>query len=305
MWLVDIINQLWSDLDIGWWNAGLASAAALLVGWTVIRAPRTAATEGAKFAAKHSAYVDVAFVRQFDSVSVRERRRTYLTRSLPFVLILLVLNDVTIALMPGLLALSMATENVLRLRRIGSEFDAVAPPHGLARARAVGIRDYIGPAGIACWLAVAFVAVAVGIGFAVAVVRHGFTPLLLADLLSAAALGILALTLPVCSWVIVGRPERSEDAAHLYLQDAWRANLLREATLAALLPALYFMITVPETRGFPVVLGVVAAGALGFCLLSSTFLGDKNLHFRKRLWPTLKPGQVLMPGDSVPAGAPA
>lgn len=305
---MNLIDWLLDGLDIRWWDVMLAALVAITVAAFAVTAPRFSGSLGKSFANQHRAYVDVGYVRQFDRATLREQRRRQLLLAGPLVLLMLVFTDdgaVLKALAPGLLALALCAESILRLRQLGHEFKNPAAPSGVARARAVGVRDFIGPASLLHWLGIALVAAAIIAGTTTAVARDGLTPIMLAHALSAASLCLLVVTLPIVWHFMVSRPERSEDAAHLYLQDAWRANLLRETTSTAHMPALFLLVTISDTSAFPFAFSAIAFVGLLPALFISLLLVDTNLHFRKRLWPMLTPGQVLMPGDAVPSGSPA
>jgi hypothetical protein len=102
-------------------------------------------------------------------------------------------------------------------------------------------------------------------------------------------------------------PEPAESAAHLYTQDAFRSGLIRMAALRSAMGGTYVCLLVSWALVFtePVwAVGVV----LGVVLFVAMFREARGFgkapaaYMRSRLWPTLAPGQVLAPGDPVPAG---
>jgi hypothetical protein len=101
------------------------------------------------------------------------------------------------------------------------------------------------------------------------------------------------------------------DAAHLYWQDALRAQLLDGVVTGWISPttltffAASFAMTRATVRDWDFVLSEGASGlAIALTLVSAGLLLVAQLKggpwFRRRLWPTLKSGQVLMPGEPVP-----
>lgn len=301
---MNFIDWLRTGLDIGRWDVASASAFAVLLIVFAILTPRFSRSNGEHFARQHRAYVDAAFVRQFDRALVRELRHRQLTLGVPLVLCALVFTDdssVPQALAPGIVALALCADGALRVRRTGREFERPPAPSRVARFRAVGVRDFVGTAVVVYWLGIAVVATALVVGLSVIAARDGIDALLLARMLTGLAFALLVVTLPVVWRLMVSRPEQSSDAAHLYLQDAWRANLLRDTTSTAHLPAIFVLVTLDSTN-FPDASFLAAMMGFLVAAICGVFLIDTNLHFRKRLWPTLIPGQVLMPGDPVPAG---
>lgn len=274
-----------------------------------ICAPRFVTKVGNEFARQHHAYVAPSFAEQFDRSTIRDLRRSCWVIGIPvtfFALAAFEEGSVPRALTPALVGLCVGVESVLRLRRAGDEFRIPRAASGVARGRAVGIRDFLPPAAVLCSVGYALCLAAIAAGLGVAVARRGLEPVLVANVAASATIGILMILLPIYWHVTANRPEPSQDAAHLYLQDAWRAHLLSETTRAAHVPVLFLALTLQDTKGFPVALGAVAVLGLVVGFGCGMYLADtRNLHFRRRLWPTLHPDQVLQPGDAIPSGAPA
>ena len=102
-------------------------------------------------------------------------------------------------------------------------------------------------------------------------------------------------------------PEPADTAARLYVQDAFRSDLIRGAAVrssvgAALACLLVAWALVMEHPGWvPVIL--LAIGCLlvlCLCLQGSDFRNTPAAYMRSRLWPTLTPHQVVRPGDALP-----
>lgn len=127
--------------------------------------------------------------------------------------------------------------------------------------------------------------------------------------------GLLLLIAPACvEWVasqLARMPEPAENAAHLYVQDAFRADLIRasairSATGGTFVTALIAWEMVLDDPGW------VPAVLLGVGILLTAFLFNEGPEFRKRpadymrsrLWPSLRPAEVLQPGDPVPVPRP-
>lgn len=125
------------------------------------------------------------------------------------------------------------------------------------------------------------------------------------------ALSGLLLFVPPASVELVGMrlarmPEPADSAAHLYLQDAFRSDLVRLAALrsalgASFLCGLVSLFLLTDSSGpVPVVLLVIAVLLYVRLLSEASDIGKRPAaYMRARLWPTLAPGQVVMPDDPV------
>lgn len=304
---MDLLDWLSTGLDLHWWNYVLAGLTAVAFVVVAIRAPRFVTKVGNEFARQHHAYVSPSFAEEFDRTTIHGMRRWCWLAGIPFsffVLVGLEEGSVLRALAPGLVGLGLGIESVLQLRRAGDEFRIPRAASGVARGRAVGIRDFLPPGAAVCSIGLALSMAAFVAGLGVAVARRGPESVLVASVVSSVTIGILMILLPIYWHVMANRPEPSQDAAHLYLQDAWRAHLLSGTTTAAHAPVLLLALTLQDTKGFPFALGGLAALGLVVSFGCRIYLDDsRNLHFRKRLWPTLHPDQVLQPGDVMPSGS--
>ncbi len=118
-----------------------------------------------------------------------------------------------------------------------------------------------------------------------------------------------ALAVEVVGARMARQPEPAEDPSHLYWQDAFRADLIREAALRTTYAAAFLCFLTPQIAGLDsdlatVVWWTIGAVILGLVLVEA--LPDRNhpaRYMRTRLWPTLAVDQVLQPGEPVPVVA--
>jgi len=109
---------------------------------------------------------------------------------------------------------------------------------------------------------------------------------------------------------VVAVPQRAVDAAHLYWQDALRSESLRYAYTQLLVPAmLVWMFAAPVLVGglgrrpdvsVPFTVGAVGVAVVGLILALANLEGPGTRWFRRQLWATLGPWQVVRPGDVLP-----
>jgi hypothetical protein len=103
-------------------------------------------------------------------------------------------------------------------------------------------------------------------------------------------------------------PEPADSAAYLYLQDAFRSDLVRSAAFRSTLGGVFVctlvswaMIWQNVAWCVPLLLGVLMM--IWLFLETPDFRNDPAGYMRSRLWPTLTPGQVLRSGDPLPTRA--
>jgi hypothetical protein len=262
---------------------------------------------GQRFAGRHLAYVDSEFVPFFD----RFTRWSHWVAGTAFLSMgagIFVLHWVDKQADPfpvvyaGVIGLASTAWAVVRLRLAGREFPVSRHWGGLARPRRVTLSDYVPPSvQVLTWLVLAAV---VTVTFDLAgsaqpwrdglSVRIGSTAAVV--LLAAAGCSLFAFGRTMCE-----RPQPAMDPCHLYFQDAWRSEFLLGAFAFlcfgafAYLSVIGFYVDLPgwlDSIGFQA-LTVAGVGYLVAFIRSSR-------HFRERLWPTLAPGQVLLPGEPVP-----
>ena len=262
---------------------------------------------GESFARRNQAYVAAEFVTDFNRAAVRVQR--YIAAVFVFNLSGIWLLDVTadlrrlgnLAYVP-VLSLSFAVLALLRLRVAGREFETPPGRRLVARARRVVPGDYIP---ISSRLLTAVSALWVGALGVVAFVlaRSGQLPARVgaATALSAAVTVGLAVVVHVATRATCDRRQAAVDACHLYFQDAWRSESLAYAywsvSWCAFLTTLGLFATADAPEWLESMLGPAAAALL---VVTVCVIAPRK-QFRKRLWPTLAPGQVLMPGEQVPA----
>jgi hypothetical protein len=162
------------------------------------------------------------------------------------------------------------------------------------------LSDYVGP----FVQALMWMSVAIAVGIAVSVViswRRGHEHGALA--LVATVDSVVAVTMATfTTWfgrVLSARPTPAVDAGHLYLQDAWRASALGWAhgcvSMSAALTIMGLGTAAPEQLQAGIVFVPFLLGGLWLSVVLT-----QRQHFRRRLWRTLPPGQVLLPGQQVP-----
>ncbi|WP_408895448.1 hypothetical protein ACJ5H2_11125 [Nocardioides sp. R1-1] len=273
-----------------------------LVGVAWLLAPRWTRSAGRDFARQYGVQISPEFLGEFEREQVRRARLTMII-SLPGLLLFLVtMGEHSFLAMaaPGLLALPVLAEMIRRVARAGSEFTAAPGRPGLARTRTPGVLDYLDRRVVVAHAAQAGIGLT-AIGSAlVTASRTGWAP----DAAGAAVTGLLIAVVAVVGPVVwhleVGRPQRATDAAHLYLQDAWRADAMRSASLLAgpgTLTALRLQDPSSSSSLALAAVQLVLLAASATCLLID--LDPETPRFRKRLWPTLAPGEVLVPGQSI------
>lgn len=124
--------------------------------------------------------------------------------------------------------------------------------------------------------------------------------------------GLLMLAAPA-SVELAGRrlarmPEPAESAAHLYLQDALRADSIRFAAFASTQSgamACIYLSMVPEAPDWLTwtLLALSPVLLWGLFIVAMDGREAPADYMRGRLWPGLKVGQVLKPGDALPTEA--
>lgn len=268
--------------------------------------PQSLRAEGEVFAAEYHAYVPSELVPAFDRLT-RSRRRFvafwafafwaswFLTRDLAE-------EDLGPQLGLAVCGLVLAVAIAWRTRSAGREFLAPDGARAVARAKRVRVGDYVGPQLVACaWINLLVAAGLVVAGWVDAPTFTGALAVVDAGVLLASLAFLQTAAIVICR-----RPQAAVDPSHLYLKDAWRASFLVQAfgvvaAAAGVLAILHFFLV----ADFAPAWGFQAAVVVG-ALQVGLFVNLK-LRFRRRLWPTLAPRQVLYPGQDVPPreGAPA
>ncbi len=121
---------------------------------------------------------------------------------------------------------------------------------------------------------------------------------------------LMPLTVEYAGSRLAHLPEPADSAALLYVQDAFRSDIIRSAAVrsslgAAIASVLVAWALVVEHPGWvPVVLlGVGGLLVVCLCLQGSDFRHTPAAYMRSRLWPALTPHQVIRPGDALPVPA--
>ena len=272
--------------------------------WISFPSAKALRIHGERFAREHLAFVDSEFVVPFDRAYTRNRRQLAVM-FVALIAAMLVLDrfargyasDLVLLPIAGLMALCVA---LLRLRMAGREFPVPSGRSVVARVRRVGLDDYVSrPVRTASWIVVCFC-----LGMAAWATVHPYTgeyapATRLVPALAAGTLVVALVVVEVVGRAVCGRPQAAVDPCHLYFQDAWRGVFLVGAYVWVSWGAFQFLTSVPlyVLEDLPdsyfsfLGLAVVAEFA---CLFRS------RRYFRARLWPTLLPGQVLHPGQSIP-----
>ena len=272
-----------------------------LAAWSAFGSRPTVEVARGYFMQETGAYLDPSFLSNFDAWRSRSRRIHALSLLTVGVVLLLLSSHAEVSpivVMASLSSLIVLPESVGRLRAAGREF---VVPHGrgaVARPRRVVLSDYVPVRDLVLtWSSVGIVVV-IGVGALVRRHEMGVAGPIIVE--GAAVIFGVAVFTAWFGWALCVRPTPAVDASHLYLQDAWRAQALEQIHLQLRLSAFPFTAAALDGAHDPV--GLPLDIGLGICAaaiaLGSLFL--QKQHFRKRLWPTLEPGQVLLPGEPVP-----
>jgi hypothetical protein len=200
--------------------------------------------------------------------------------------------------------LFIGASTVRRLRTAGREFP-LPPGRVVARPRRISPGDYV-PASTRVVVGLDVLALS---AFSVGVTAHpgwgdlGW-PYRSAVAVAAAGATAAAVALLVAERRICDRPQPAADECHLYFLDAWRAELLRMAYAALVLIAVVVPFGLALTSQAPGWFGWSLVSGAAVVVVNQRVLRRNTLHFRRRLWPTLREGQVLGPGQAVPPRAP-
>lgn len=279
---------------MGWIETVVVVALLALV--LVLARPSAAvvARDGHRFAETYELWIAPASVAAIDRAHRRERRAHAVAGGIGLAIyaVLRVTLDVPpLVLLWPVVCVCAAGASLVALRAAGTEFPVPPGAPSFARVRAVRLRDYLPTQALVAlgvWPVLAFG----GAILAGAALRRGVAneDAAWTALASGIALGLLGLLLPVLAVTLCRRPEPAGDASHLYLQDAWRVANLRwmlsvEGIGVALLVAR--------------VLDLMSAAAASAWVLPVVFAGwiwhllgqSGRLHFRRRLWPDLVPGE--------------
>jgi hypothetical protein len=302
-----LVRVSWPDVVLWSWVVGLVVFLAFLPGAFVRKCRET-------FARRTEAYIDPAFIVAFDRDT---RRMARLGAVLVLVMVtamqasfrLTETSRITFAnpvlLEIPLFGLALAVFAAVRLRAAGREFRVREAQRAVARARRVVLSDYVGrPRQALTWCAVVL---CVGLAATVVVFwRLGEEDGALA-LVAVAGAGLTLAMAAFTLWfgrVLCQRPTPAVDASHLYLQDARRATALTWAhgTVCYTAYQLAFGLALsgagPRWFGTELQLAMLLALAIGIA-----FIATQRRQFRRRLWSTLLPGQVLLPGQQLPPPA--
>ena len=282
-------------IDLPMWTV----AAGLAI-WLTFPTPALLPAGRETFTTRTGAYLDPVFTGPLDATAGRALR----TAGALCVLLVagyLVVQQVTdlapaLVVMPPL-GLLLAGLSTVRLRMAGREFVVPDGRSAVARPRRVVVADYVP------WLVPALTWCGVVIALASAVLalrgRHEVDTTAVVLAADTAVLVVLVLFFEWYGRALCERPTPAVDASHLYLQDAWRADALISAYCVVCINAMLLTMGITASAtgssatetllGFAAPLTVVAVIAV-----------PRAHHFRQRLWGTLRPGQLLLPGQPVP-----
>jgi hypothetical protein len=249
--------------------------------------------EGERWARRHQAFVDARWVSEVDECLQRDRRVRAATGGILMAGVWLLVPTVSAVLvclvsLPALLAL-VRGYYVTRA-------DLVPPGARVARLRELSIEDYVPPAVRGLMWA------AVGLGAASAMVAAVLTTWWVAVAAGLLLLGASAVELTGAR--LARMPEPAGDPSHLYWQDALRVDALLSAIGSTEAAAWMTCLTVSKLADLDLVWRL---DFVLFLLFLPTLVVGLQVHdrpvarMRSRLWPTLEPGRVLMPGEPVPA----
>ncbi|GAA3678057.1 hypothetical protein GCM10022237_41820 [Nocardioides ginsengisoli] len=194
--------------------------------------------------------------------------------------------DNVMAVLPPVGAAVVAARFVVGVAWAGREFPVAPGRPSVARVRVVRPSDLVHPVAWCCfvvWFASALGAIVVGID------RHQPAAAVTG---ATVALTVVAAVAVIMAWC--RRPEPAADAAHLFLQDAWRASriqqsLLELAVVGWVLAQVTYHGLGPESGGWQYL-----PLASGWAPLLALAVGRDR--FRRRLWPELPATQVVVVG---------
>ena len=272
-----------------------------LAGLSAFRRRPTVEAARDDFMRETGAYLDPSFLAAFDARRRRSHRHHVWSLLILGVLLLLLSGHTeftpVVVIAPAYVLMTLPG-SVERLRGAGQDFVVPGSQGAVARPRHVVLADYVPVRSqLLTWGSAAIVAV-IGVGtFAHRHETGRAAAIILVG--SAAILGGAVFT----AWfgrALCVRPTPAVDASHLYLQDAWRAQALEQIHVENRLNAVLFTTTALGVSinplAFPLSIYLMLCAA---AVVFGSLLLPKQ-HFRRRLWPTLEPGQVLLPGEPVP-----
>ena len=290
-----------------WFTAVTMVFVALFALWLCFPSERFLLARRENFSKRTMAFLDPTFAAAIDRDTRRLRRCAAALFVVMFPLAsasdhygLMLGAPVFSGLLP-FIALALIVFAAVRLRAAGREFAVSGRHSAVARPRKVVLTDYVSKAlQLATWAGVgADVAVAAVLGVAWARGHTGAKA-------TAFGLGevVVILGMAVCAaWfgrALCERPTPAVDASHLYLQDAWRASTLGLAFGLVAISAVFAF----QSLVFAADVTWLDSAAQAPLLLSIAIalpVGPTQWRwFRRRLWPTLEPGQMLLPGQPVP-----
>jgi hypothetical protein len=279
---------------------------------------------GEKFVLRNLAYVDESQVRDVDRIlSLKLRVGAALLAAMALVIWFVVsrLDHVGwwLYVLAGLFVVVSAVGSITQFARPIDGPGGVTGPRA-ARSRAVGVGDYVPP--FQRWAAIACCGGSLPLvaGCLVLITIGHFDTATILGGPGIWILGTVGLALGAAEFAvrrITDLPQPALDPAHLYLQDALRSRSLADLYGALLLPCMVGWMTVgsdladaaPASSptwlvdalpfGF-LLAGIVVGLALVVPGLEAEF-STKGPWFRRRLWPMLGPGQVLLPGQDLEA----
>ena len=293
----------------------------VLEGLTVVLAltialPRRARVTAMRttFLSRTHAYMDPSFVAAFDRDTRRMARLLGLMVLLGGTVTAVIANrmdsrypppEVNIWLLSvPIVAVGLVIYPIVRLRTVHRLFRVPDHTTTVARPVQVTVSDYVGGwTRLLTWSMVATACACTGV---LVILAHGGRVDTLLAAACAADAGLAVVLMVVTEWfgrALSSHPTPAVDASHLYLQDAWRAYLLSRAHTHVgyichlLFYGLVFTFQLPDWLYNSAGLLVVFALASAYPLLQ--FVQPRQ--FRRRLWRSLSPGEILYPGQPVPS----
>lgn len=287
----------------------IAAIAVLVAVFVALGAPYPAVVRAAgnRFARDYLLWITPSEV---DAVN-RAHRTDYLLHGLAtlaalvvYVVARLIASPYTVALVA--VSAGAALSSVLRLRQAGRDFAPAPTSPTVARTRAVLLRDYLPPQTLVV-LGCCPIIVLGALGIGVDAVRRNVDNVERAWFVvaSGSAVFVLGALIPILAVAMTRRPQPATDSGHLYLQDAWRVERLREMLWGECVGVT--MVCTQAHHLLPV------TGDISFWLLPLLLVppgvmiafGTGRLHFRRRLWPELARGQKVVVGSIEPVGTAA
>ncbi len=278
-------------MDPGWLEAIVLGVLLMVVVLCGRPTRRFLSSAGEEFARGHGLWIDAAFSAAVD----RAHRRTFRAAQVAGVAGLSAYVAARLWWEPNLVlflacgAMTSAIRAGFAAIQAGTEFPVPDGRPTVARARAVRAVDYLPPLALVLVLSCASLALVAAVAGlpGVAVGDDAERRVVTA---STAVIALLMLGVVGCAIRVLARPQPAGDAAHLYLQDAWRSEQARTMLSSVGMLAVIASMQIRSVEDGPGLLALVLV-VLGASSMLALYL---DRHRYRRLWPDLPPGPVVV-----------